>query len=181
MLTYFAGPEEQDKIPISGLNGILQGVSVILNKWAEKASHFGAMPIADTDPLYFDFTIKFTGRSTGILSVRTTPDLAMILLAASEAISIRDLSQDEIYTEFAAVLSGRLMAHLWITDKDFFISGAPTFSNAGIWADHKTAASCAFLVKKWPVEVRILSEKPEADVRTGTNGITKSNLEMKEA
>jgi hypothetical protein len=181
MLTYFAGPEERDKFPISGLNGILQGVSVVLNKWAEKASHYGAMPIAEIDPLYFDFTIKFTGRSTGILSVRTTPDLAMILLAASEAVALRNLSQEEIYSEFAAVLSGRLMAHLWITDKDFFISGAPTFSNTGIWADHQTMGSCAFLVKQWPVEVRVLSEKPEAD-QWGEAGVkAKPKQQKKEA
>jgi hypothetical protein len=181
MLTYFAVPEERDKFPISGLNGILQGVSVVLNKWAEKAAHYGAMPLSEIDPLYFDFTIKFTGRSAGILSVRTTPDLAMILLAASEAIVIRDLSQEEIYTEFAAVLSGRLMAYLWITDKDFFISGAPTFSTAGTWAEHKTEASCAFLVKKWPVEVRVLSEKPETDNPTEAKGLSKFKNQKKEA
>jgi hypothetical protein len=159
MLTHFEISEGYSEFPKEEQEGLLQGVDAVLKTWSKTASRQNSAPAEKTEPRFIEFSVRFLGRFFGILTVRTTADLVKAFLCSSDGVSVRQLSEEEALKGFAAVLIGRLMAYLWEKNWGLFVSETPRFSTLGSWCDSKTLACGAFVVKKWPVEVRISTEK----------------------
>jgi hypothetical protein len=162
MPSYFAIPQEYGEFPKSELNGILQGVAVVLESWAHLSSRYIGLPVEGPAPLSLEFSVKFSGQASGFLNVRTTKEMAQILLKSFKVKSSHSLPEEEIVKEFVAIFSGRLMAYLWGNDWGLFKSDAPIFSTPQDWPQYQPTASCAFLVENWPVEVRLWIENQES-------------------
>jgi hypothetical protein len=158
MPSYFAIPQEYGEFPKSELNGILQGVAVVLESWANLSSRYIGAPVEGPAPMPLEFSVKFSGHSSGFLNVRTTAEMAKILLRSGEGKTVRQLPEEEVFKEFVSIFSGRLMAYLWGNNWGLFKSDAPVFSTPEHWPKSQPAASCAFLVENWPVEVRLWIE-----------------------
>jgi hypothetical protein len=178
MLTYFEIPEEYGYFPKGELEGILEGVEIVLKTWGQTASRKSGSLTGKSDPRFLEFSVGFLGRFFGILNVRATLDMAKSLLDSAKGTSINHLSQEEIIKEFSAVVMGRLTAHLWVKNWGVFVCGVPQLSASGIWADGKPLASCAFAVEDWPVEVRLMTEK--LAVRSQTRKLNKKVSMKKE-
>ena len=161
MPSYFAIPQEYGEFPKSELNGILQGVAVVFESWAHLSSRYIGLPVEGPAPLSLEFSVKFSGHSSGFLNVRTTKEMAQILFKSVKGKSASLLPEEEVFKEFVAIFSGRLMAYLWGNNWGLFKSDAPVFSTPQDWPQKQPTASCAFLVENWPVEVRLWIETEE--------------------
>jgi hypothetical protein len=162
MPSYFAVPPEYGEFPKSELNGILQGVAVVLETWANLPSRYIGVPVEGPAPMSLEFSVKFSGQASGYLNVRTTNEMAQVLLRSLEGKTDHPLQEDEVFKEFVVIFSGRLMAYLWGNNWGLFKSDPPSFSTPKNWPQDQPAASCAFLVENWPVEVRLWVEPEES-------------------
>ena len=158
MPAYAAIPQENGEFPKSELNGILQGVSVVLESWANLSSRYIGVPVEGPAPLPLEFSVKFSGQATGYLNVRTSDELAKVLHHSIKSKNRAFASEDDIFKEFVAVFSGRLMAYLWGNNWGLFKSDAPVFSTPKDWPKETPSACCAFIVENWPVEIRLWIE-----------------------
>ncbi len=158
MPAYIAIPQQNGEFPKSELNGILQGVSVVLESWANLSSRYIGVPVEGPAPLPLEFSVKFSGQASGYLNVRTSDELAKVLYRSIQTKAKSHISQDDIFREFVAVFSGRLMAYLWGNNWGLFKSDAPTFSTPENWPKTDPSACCAFIVENWPVEIRLWIE-----------------------
>lgn len=159
MLTHFEIPEEYGYFPKGELEGILEGIEIVLKTWGQTTSRESGVSAKKSDPRFFEFSVGFLGRFFGILNVRVTLDMAKALLSSAKGVALHHLSAEEIFKEFSSVVMGRLTAHLWVKNWGVFVCGVPQLSGSGIWADGKPLASCTFAVEDWPVEVRLMTEK----------------------
>jgi len=165
-LTYFEISEECSEFLKDELKVIFQGVDSVLKTWARTSTRYIGIPVEESDPLHIEVSAEVLGRFTGILNVRTTPDMARVLLLGS---SVKRFSEVEVFKEFSAVLSRRLSAHFQGKNRSFFVSDKPRVSTQGN-PESQTIGCCAFVVENWPVEVRVSTGK-----LTARNEMTRLN------
>jgi hypothetical protein len=153
-VTYFEISEECSEFLKDELKVIFQGVDSVLKTWARTSTRYIGIPVEERDPLPLEVSAEIFGRISGVLNIRTTPDMARVLFLGSPR-----FSAEEVFKEFAAVLSGRLSAHFQGKNRGVFVSGAPEASKFGYGSESETIGCCAFVVENWPVEVRVSTEK----------------------
>jgi hypothetical protein len=158
MPAYVAIPQQNGEFPKSELNGILQGVSVVLESWANLSSRYIGVPVEGPAPLPLEFSVKFSGQASGYLNVRTSDEMAKVLHRSIQSKNGSFITEEAIFKEFVAVFSGRLMAYLWGNNWGLFKSDAPVFSTPENWPASAPSACCAFIVENWPVEIRLWIE-----------------------
>jgi hypothetical protein len=156
ILTYFEISEECSEFLKSELKVIFQGVDSVLKTWARTSTRYIGIPMEERDPLPLEVSTVVSGLISGILNIRTTPDMARVLLMGS---SVKRFSEEEIFRQFLVVLSGRLSAHFQGKNRGVFVSNIPRVSTAGNPTESQTIGCCAFVVENWPVEVRVTTEK----------------------
>lgn len=155
-MTYFEISEECSEFLKSELKVIFQGIDSVLKTWAKTSTRYIGIPVEERDPLPLEFSTEFSGLFSGILTVRTTPDMARVLLLG---LSVHRFSKEEAFKEFAAVLSSRLSAHFQAVNRGILVSSAPRVSTERNPLKSEMIGCCAFVVENWPVEVRVSTEK----------------------
>jgi len=155
-LTYFEISEECSEFLKSELKVIFQGVDSVLKTWARTSTRYIGIPVEERDPLPLEFSAEISGRVSGILSIRTTPDMARALLLG---LSVHRFSKEEAFKEFAVVLNNRLSEYFKVKNRGIFVFGESQISKAGNPQESLTIGCCAFVVENWPVEVRVSTEK----------------------
>lgn len=158
MTSYFAVPEPSDRIPKSELNGILKSVDSVLQSWANLSSHYIGMPAEGPATLPLEVSVRFSFPHPIFLNVRTTDELAKVLVSSIRCQAIYSIPEEEIFKEFVNLLSDRLMVYLWGNNKRPFRCEEQILSTPQNWPLGEPDAGCAFIVENFPIEVRLWTE-----------------------
>lgn len=155
MPSHFIPPQEYGEFPKTEVNAILQGVTAVMESWAHLPSRYIGMPVEGPAFLPLEFSVRFSGHATGFLNVRTTPDVAKVLILKVGGRKALKSAEVEVFKEFVDVFSGRLMAYLWGNNWGLLRMELPNFTTPKSWPKKEPTACCAFIVEHWPVEVRL--------------------------
>ncbi|HXL72047.1 MAG TPA: hypothetical protein VN963_00340 [bacterium] len=158
MTSYLAVPEPSDRIPEGELTGILKSVDSVLQSWANLSSQHIGMPAEGPAPLPLEFSIRFSFPSSVFLNVRTTGEMAQVMIRSIRGQAVFPISDEEVFREFVNLLSDRLMAYLWGNHRRPFKSNEQFFSAPRNWPLGEPTACGAFIVENFPIEVRLWAE-----------------------
>jgi len=156
--SYFAVPEPSDRIPKSELNGILKSVDSVLQSWANLSSHYIGMPAEGPANLPLEVSVRFSFPHPIFLNVRTTSELARVLVNSIRCQAVYSIPEEEIFKEFVNLLSDRLMVYLWGNNRRPFRRDEQFHSTSRNWPLGEPTAGCAFIVENFPIEVRLWTE-----------------------
>jgi hypothetical protein len=165
MTVYVSVPEPSDQIPQSELNGILKSVDSVLQSWANLPSQYIGMPAEGPASLSLEFSIRFSYPFSVFLNIRTTSEMAQAMIRSIRGQTLFPISEDEIFKEFANLLSDRLMTYLWGNNRRPFKSDEQFFSVPENWPQGEPTACGAFIVENLPIEVRFWTESKREERR----------------
>ncbi len=155
MTAYVSVPEPSDQIPQSELNGILKSVESVLQSWAHLSSRYIGMPAEGPATLPLEVSIKFSAPFFVLLNIRTTSEMAQIIIRSIRGQIHFPLSDEEVFKEFANLLSDRLMGYLWGNNRRPFKPDEQFLSSPRNWPVGEPTACAAFIVENSPIEVRL--------------------------
>jgi hypothetical protein len=99
------------------------------------------------------------------LNVRTTDEMALVLVRAIQCRAVESIPEKEVYKEFVHLLSDRLMVYLWGSKNRPFKRDGQFLSTPQKWPRHEPTASAAFIVENLPIEVRLWTESKKGRMR----------------
>lgn len=158
MTSYAAVSEASNQIPESELTGIVKSVETVLQSWANLSSRYIGMPAEGPATLPLEVSVRFSSPCSVFLNVRTTSEMARVLVSSIRCQAVYPIPEEEVFKEFVNFLSDRLMAYLWGNNKRPFKTNEQFFSTPRNWPPGEPTAGGAFIVKNYPIEVRLWTE-----------------------
>jgi len=158
MTSYSAVPEPSNQIPQSELNGILKSVEAVLQSWAHLSSRYIGMPAEGPATLPLEFSVRFSAPFSLFLNIRTTNEMAQVIIHSIRGQILFPISDEEAFKEFANLLSDRLMGYLWGNNRRPFKPDEQFLSVPQNWPIGEPTACAAFIVENSPIEVRLWTE-----------------------